>query len=124
MIGVVNGLAIIWLSLFPKTSGSQNKQRDTMDRILRKLTYTSLKSNGKNGTTKEDEALNKVLELEKIWRIIMWNNIINPRINPRLKWLTKIRLIITSELHQINEVSILPKYGIIDRILIITVIPQ
>jgi len=54
----------------------------------------------------------------------MWITIKIPIIKPKIKWNTKILFTITKEEHQIYSPIYEPIKGIIERILIITVIPQ
>jgi len=64
------------------------------------------------------------LEEEKECSKAIWTKIIQPIIKPKQKWNTKILFTITNEEHQIYSPIYEPIKGIIERILIITVIPQ
>lgn len=63
----------------------------------------SLKNKQKKGIIIEELELNKGFEEEKEWRTNKWINNRNPMKNPMIKWITKIRLIITFEEHIINS---------------------
>ena len=73
--------------------------------------------------------MNKALQLEKEWRRNTWRKRTFPIKNPKEKWTTKIRLIITLQEHQINEaitadIETISNIQKVERILIITLIPQ
>ena len=108
----------------PKRSGSQKRKKEKNKETAMKLTKQSFIKRGKKGIIKEEEELNKGLELEKEWRTKRWRKIKEPIKKPKEKWRTKIRLIITLQEHQINSAIIKPNKGKIERRLIITVIPQ
>lgn len=108
----------------PKRSGSQKRKKEKNKETAMKLTKQSFIKRGKKGIIKEEEELNKGLELEKEWRTKRWTKIKDPIKKPKEKWRTKIRLIITLQEHQINSAIIKPNKGKIERRLIITVIPQ
>jgi len=71
-----------------------------------------------NGLEEENEC-NKY-----IWTKIIQTKIIQPIIKLNIKCNTKILFTITNEEHQIYSPIYIPIKGIIERILIITVIPQ
>ena len=113
----------------PKRSGSQKRKKEKNKETAMKLTKQSFIKRGKKGIIKEEEELNKGLELEKEWRTKRWTKIKDPIKKPKEKWRTKIRLIITLQEHQIQkviikEIEVWSNIQKVERILIITLIPQ